>query len=102
MGITRGVRWGTDMGIEGEMPDIRLLARRSVPRRLSKGKFPRVTIALSVRSIASCWSYIDRHLSELSTGTGGVKGATNSSNTEILYCRDFVSFERQREMSDFW
>jgi hypothetical protein len=51
---TRVVRFGVERWIDGEMADIRLFARRSVVRRFSKGKLPRVTIALSVKSIASC------------------------------------------------
>ena len=35
---------------------IRLFARRSVWRRLRRGRLPSVMIALSVKSIASCWS----------------------------------------------
>lgn len=54
---TRVVRLGTDKCIEGDMAVIRLFARRRVRRRLRSGKLPSVTIALSVKSIASCWSY---------------------------------------------
>ena len=36
--------------------DTRLLARRRVRNRLIKGMFPSVIMALSVRSMASCWS----------------------------------------------
>jgi hypothetical protein len=50
------VRFGMERWIDGEMADIRLFARRRVVRRFSRGKFPRMTIALSVKSIASCWS----------------------------------------------
>lgn len=55
---TRVVRLGTERWMEGEMAEIRLLARSSVWRRLSKGKFPRITIELSVKSMASCWSWV--------------------------------------------
>jgi hypothetical protein len=53
---TRVVKFGTDRWIDGEIADIRLFERRSVWRRLSNGKLPSVTMALSVKSIASCWS----------------------------------------------
>ena len=36
---------------------IRLFARRSVWRRLRRGRLPSVMIALSVKSMASCWSF---------------------------------------------
>ena len=36
--------------------DIRLLARRRVRNRLIEGMFPSVMMALSVKSMASCWS----------------------------------------------
>ena len=42
--------------MEGDMLCIRLFARRSVWRRLRRGRLPSVTMALSVKSIASCWS----------------------------------------------
>jgi hypothetical protein len=38
------------------MDDIRLFASSSVRSRLTKGRFPRVIMLLSVKSIASCWS----------------------------------------------
>lgn len=53
---TSVVRCGTERWIDGEIEDIRLLARRSVCSRLSSGRFPSATIELSVRSMASCWS----------------------------------------------
>lgn len=40
--------------MEGEMFCIRLFARRRVVRRLRRGKFPSVRMALSVKSMASC------------------------------------------------
>jgi len=52
------VRLGAERRREGEIADIRLLARRSVRRRLRRGRLPNVTILLSVKSIASCWSYV--------------------------------------------
>lgn len=54
---TKVVRFGTERCSDGEIEDIRLLARRRVWSRLSKGRLPRARIELSVRSIASCWSY---------------------------------------------
>jgi hypothetical protein len=62
---TNVVRFGTERWIDGEMDDIRLFARRSVRRRFSKGRFPRERIELSVKSMASCWSYEDRQRSIL-------------------------------------
>ena len=53
---TRVVRFGTERCKDCEKTDIRLLARRRVRNRLIKGMFPRVIMALSVRSMASCWS----------------------------------------------
>ena len=55
---TRVVRFGTDRCKEGEMVDIRLLARRRVCSRLRRGKLLSATRELSVKSMASCWSYI--------------------------------------------
>ena len=42
------------MWIESDIADIRLFASKRVRSRLSNGRFPRVTIELSVKSIASC------------------------------------------------
>ena len=53
---TRVVRFGTERCRDCERTDIRLLARRRVRNRLIKGMFPSVIMALSVRSMASCWS----------------------------------------------
>lgn len=50
----RVVRFGAERWRDGEMVDIRLLAISSVWRRFSSGKLPRVTMELSVKSIASC------------------------------------------------
>lgn len=51
------VRLGTDRWIDGDIADIRLLASNNVLSRLSNGRLPSVTIELSVRSMASCWSF---------------------------------------------
>jgi hypothetical protein len=51
-------RFGTERWIDGEMFCIRLFARRRVWRRLRRGRLPRVMMALSVKSMASCWSYV--------------------------------------------
>lgn len=53
---TRVVRFGTDRLMDGEMDETRLFARRSVRRRLRRGRFPSAVMELSVKSIASCWS----------------------------------------------
>ena len=53
----RVVRFGTDKCKEGEMVDMRLLARRRVCSRLRRGKLLSETRELSVKSMASCWSY---------------------------------------------
>lgn len=52
------MRFGAERWREAEMADIRLLARSSVRRRLRRGRFPRVIMLLSVKSIASCWSCV--------------------------------------------
>jgi hypothetical protein len=57
---TRVVRFGTDRCKEGEMLDIRLLARRRVCSRLKRGKLLSETRELSVKSMASCWSYTQK------------------------------------------
>ena len=54
----RVVRFGTDKCKDCEMVDIRLLARRRVCSRLRRGKLLSATRELSVKSMASCWSYI--------------------------------------------
>jgi hypothetical protein len=54
---TRVVRLGTERWIEGEIEETRLLAKRRVFSRRRSGRLPRTTIELSVKSIASCWSY---------------------------------------------
>ncbi len=57
------------------MVDIRLLARRRVCSRLRRGKLLSATRELSVKSMASCWSYIQtmdspmRGASEMMYGT---------------------------------
>jgi len=51
---TRVFKFGTERWIDGEMDDILLLARKSVFKRLSKGRFPNVVNELSVKSMASC------------------------------------------------
>ena len=48
------MRFGTEMWIESDIADIRLFASKRVRSRLSNGRFPSVTIELSVKSIASC------------------------------------------------
>jgi len=53
---TRVVRLGTDRLMDEEMDETRLLARRSVRRRLRRGRFPSAVTELSVKSMASCWS----------------------------------------------
>ena len=53
---TRVVRLGTDRLMDEEMDATRLLARRSVRRRLRRGRFPSAVMELSVKSMASCWS----------------------------------------------
>lgn len=53
---TRVVRLGIDKLMDGEMDETRLLARRSVRRRLRRGRFPSAVMELSVKSMASCWS----------------------------------------------
>lgn len=55
----RVVRFGTDRLMEGEMDETRLLARRRVRRCLRRGKFPSAVMELSVKSMASCWSWMD-------------------------------------------
>ena len=55
---TRVVRLGTDRLMDEEMDATRLLARRSVRRRLRRGRFPSAVMELSVKSMASCWSWI--------------------------------------------
>jgi hypothetical protein len=55
---TRVVRLGTDRLMDEEMDATRLLARRSVRRRLRRGRFPSAVMELSVKSMASCWSWV--------------------------------------------
>jgi hypothetical protein len=57
---TSVVRFGIELATEGWMPAILLRARRSVRNRGDSGKFPKVCISLSVKSIASC-GYTHRH-----------------------------------------
>lgn len=84
------MRFGTDRWIDGEIADTRLFARRRVWRRFSNGKLPSVTMALSVKSIASCWSYLNE------SGSGfkqtGAKN-TYSGDTEIFDSGDFIACE---------
>ncbi len=54
---TSDVRFGSEMCSAGETVDIWLLARRRVLNLRSKGKFASATIELSVKSMASCWSW---------------------------------------------
>lgn len=56
---TRVVRLGAERCSEAEIFCIRLFARRRVRSRLSSGRLPSVMIELSVKSMASCWSYED-------------------------------------------
>jgi len=70
---TRVVRFGTDKFKEGEMVDMRLLARRRVCSRLRRGKLLSETRELSVKSIASCWSYIQ------------MMGSQRCRESEIVY-----------------
>jgi hypothetical protein len=51
---TNVVRFGIEFASDGWMPEILLRARRSVRNRGDRGKFPRICISLSVKSIASC------------------------------------------------
>jgi hypothetical protein len=53
---TSVVRFGTERCKEGEMVEIRLLARRRVCSRLRRGRLLSATRELSVKSMASCWS----------------------------------------------
>lgn len=53
----RAVRLGRERCRPGETEDTRLFARRRVRRRRRSGKLASATMELSVRSIASCWSY---------------------------------------------
>jgi hypothetical protein len=67
----RVVRFGTDKCKEGEMVAMRLLARRRVCSRLRRGKLLSATRELSVKSMASCWSYI--------------QGSQECAASEIMY-----------------
>lgn len=71
----RVVRFGTDKWNEGEMVDMRLLARRRVCSRLRRGRLLRETRELSVKSMASCWSYIQM-MGSREYGASEIKYAT--------------------------
>jgi hypothetical protein len=86
----RVVRFGADKCKEGEMVDIRLLARRRVCSRLRRGKLLRATRELSVKSMASCWSYIRMMCSPM-CGASEIMYAY-LGYTKVFDCRDFVSW----------
>jgi hypothetical protein len=71
---TRVVRFGTDKCKEGEMVDMRLLAKRRVCNRLRRGRLLRETRELSVKSMASCRSYIQ--IGSQKCGASGIMYAT--------------------------
>jgi len=85
----RVVRFGAERCKEGEMVDIRLLAKRSVCSRLRRGRLLSATRELSVRSIASCWSYREC-VHEKVWGTIGIT-YTHPGHTKIFDCGDFVT-----------
>ena len=87
--------------MEGDMLCIRLFARRSVWRRLRRGRLPSVTMALSVKSIASCWS-LKKDWINLYPEKKVYKAYP--CNTQIFDSRDFVAcrywIKRSREIFD--
>ena len=55
---TRVVRLGVERWREGDMLLMTLFARYSEQSRFKRGKLDRERIWLSVKSIASCWSFV--------------------------------------------
>jgi len=98
----RVVRFGADRCKEGEMVDIRLLARRRVCSRLRRGKLLSATRELSVKSMASCWSYIQM-MGSPRCGTSEIMYATlvtpRFSIAGILYPGTAVGARRHYEFS---
>jgi hypothetical protein len=98
----RVVRFGADRCKEGEMVDIRLLARRRVCSRLRRGRLLSETRELSVKSMASCWSYI-RMMGSPICEASEIMYATlvtpRFSIAGILYPGTAVSIGRQNEFS---
>ena len=94
------MRFGVDKWIEEDMDDIRLFAIRSVWSRLSRGKFPSATIELSVKSIASCWSYIWSKRSLTSACNARAATLPYLGNTKVFDSRDFIACEPVCERLD--
>ena len=68
------------------MEAIRLLASNSAFRRRKRGRLASALMELSVRSMQSCWSYIERERYANVEMEG-----TYSRNTEVFNCRYFVA-----------
>lgn len=81
------------------MEDIRLLARRRVCSRLSSGRFPSATIELSVRSMASCWSY-GRYETCFRNTKKRMKGSIHLGHAKVFDGRDFIACEPVCERRD--
>jgi len=95
---TRVVRFGAERCNEGEMVDIRLLAKRSVCNRLKRGRLLSATRELSVRSMASCWSYGECVHGKVLKRIGITY--THLGHTKIFDCGDFVTAKVELTLFD--